>query len=284
MNVRRLKRKLNSYIKFKDLAKSIKLIALSQLKNVKHKLGARGVALSSVVPFLDNELGVIDYNYALVVPIGVDKSCCGPHNSNIIRYTLDIIGKLIESNKIIKIITLGNRVKSTIKKSFSKNWVAHVYNYDKEPVSLLVASILVERILLENYDYCFLIFNRYFTPFFQETTCYELTNSTYVLEWALVSINEFSNAQSYFHFLMRLENTSFNNNINIIYIHSLTMVVLDMLEENEYSGLGARVTAMDNSVQSATKVIDLTSLLYNKARQSSITNELIEIVSAANIV
>lgn len=284
MNVRRLKRKLNSYIKFKDLAKSIKLIALSQLKNVKHKLGARGVALSSVVPFLDNELGVIDYNYALVVPIGVDKSCCGPHNSNIIRYTLDIIGKLIESNKIIKIITLGNRVKSTIKKSFSKNWVAHVYNYDKEPVSLLVASILVERILLENYDYCFLIFNRYFTPFFQETTCYELTNSTYVLEWALVSINEFSNAQSYFHFLMRLENNSFDNNINTIYGHSLTMVVLDMLEENEYSGLGARVTAMDNSVQSATKVIDLTSLLYNKARQSSITNELIEIVSAANIV
>ena len=62
------------------------------------------------------------------------------------------------------------------------------------------------------------------------------------------------------------------------------MVLLDALEENEYSSLGARVTAMDNSTTNAAKMIDTMSLLYNKARQASITNELIEIVSAANFV
>ena len=37
MNPRKLKKKLVSYIKFKELAKSIKLVALSQLNNLKKK-------------------------------------------------------------------------------------------------------------------------------------------------------------------------------------------------------------------------------------------------------
>ncbi len=90
--------------------------------------------------------------------------------------------------------------------------------------------------------------------------------------------------EDYFGFIYNYDVNIINTLLDDIYDHSFSMIVLDTLEENEYSSLGARVTAMDNSSQNAMKMIETMSLLYNKARQANITNELIEIVSAANFV
>jgi F-type H+-transporting ATPase subunit gamma len=45
---------------------------------------------------------------------------------------------------------------------------------------------------------------------------------------------------------------------------------------------GARMTAMHKATDNATDLIRDLELTYNKARQASITNELLEIVSGAN--
>ncbi|ETW17123.1 ATP synthase F1, gamma subunit [Plasmodium falciparum Vietnam Oak-Knoll (FVO)] len=42
------------------------------------------------------------------------------------------------------------------------------------------------------------------------------------------------------------------------------------------------MTAMDNASSSATDMLNALSLRYNRARQSKITLELIEIISGAN--
>ncbi len=56
MNFYKLKRKLTSYIKFKKLAKSIKLVALSQLSNFKKKISTRGILLNSVMLFYNKNI------------------------------------------------------------------------------------------------------------------------------------------------------------------------------------------------------------------------------------
>ena len=53
------------------------------------------------------------------------------------------------------------------------------------------------------------------------------------------------------------------------------------LLESVASEYGARMTAMDNATNNARDMIDRLTLIYNKARQASITKELIEIVSGA---
>jgi F-type H+-transporting ATPase subunit gamma len=53
------------------------------------------------------------------------------------------------------------------------------------------------------------------------------------------------------------------------------------LLESVASEYGARMTAMDNATNNARDMIDKLTLMYNKARQASITKELIEIVSGA---
>ena len=53
------------------------------------------------------------------------------------------------------------------------------------------------------------------------------------------------------------------------------------LLENAAGENGARMTAMDNATNNADSMIDLYTLLRNRARQAGITKELIEIVSGA---
>lgn len=52
------------------------------------------------------------------------------------------------------------------------------------------------------------------------------------------------------------------------------------LKASEYS---SRMLAMQNATDSASEIIDTLTLEYNKARQASITQEIIEIVSGSNI-
>src|SRR5690348_14072814 len=119
MNPRKLKKKLVSYIKFKELAKSIKLVALSQLNNFKKKISSRGIPLSSVIPFFDNKYYNVENVKCLVVPIGVDKSCCGPHNGNVFKRAEKLIDSLVDNNKLVGLFTIGNRTKDYFKKYYS---------------------------------------------------------------------------------------------------------------------------------------------------------------------
>lgn len=72
--------------------------------------------------------------------------------------------------------------------------------------------------------------------------------------------------------------------LNDLYNFSFSLTLLDALEENELSELGARACAMENASQNAKKLITALELEYNKARQANITNELIEIVSCVESI
>jgi F-type H+-transporting ATPase subunit gamma len=54
-----------------------------------------------------------------------------------------------------------------------------------------------------------------------------------------------------------------------------------MLLESNASEQGARMAAMENATENARELIETLELQYNKARQATITNELLEIVSGA---
>ncbi|HEY9851753.1 MAG TPA: F0F1 ATP synthase subunit gamma [Leptolyngbyaceae cyanobacterium] len=58
--------------------------------------------------------------------------------------------------------------------------------------------------------------------------------------------------------------------------------LLRALQESAASELAARMTAMNNASENATDLIGSLTLSYNKARQASITQELLEVVAGAN--
>ena len=62
---------------------------------------------------------------------------------------------------------------------------------------------------------------------------------------------------------------------------SLKMQLFKALRDSFASEHGARMTAMHKATDNATELRDALKLSYNKARQASITNEILEIVGGA---
>jgi F-type H+-transporting ATPase subunit gamma len=61
----------------------------------------------------------------------------------------------------------------------------------------------------------------------------------------------------------------------------LNFVIWRVILESTAAEEGARMAAMENATENAQEMISTLQLQYNKARQASITKELLEIVSGA---
>ena len=64
----------------------------------------------------------------------------------------------------------------------------------------------------------------------------------------------------------------------------VTSLIYGGLVEAVASENGARMQAMDSATSNAEEMIDHLSLMYNRARQGSITQELTEIIAGANAI
>jgi F-type H+-transporting ATPase subunit gamma len=62
---------------------------------------------------------------------------------------------------------------------------------------------------------------------------------------------------------------------------SLKIQLFKALRDSMAAEHGARMTAMHKATDNATELRDELLLIYNKARQASITNEILEIVGGA---
>ena len=69
--------------------------------------------------------------------------------------------------------------------------------------------------------------------------------------------------------------------INAMLPRHLNFQIWRSLLESNAAEQGARMTAMENATENANEMISSLQLVYNKARQASITKELLEIVSGA---
>jgi len=62
----------------------------------------------------------------------------------------------------------------------------------------------------------------------------------------------------------------------------ITQQIFGLMLESAASELAARMTAMANATSNARDMIDRLTIVYNKARQAAITQEILEVVSGAN--
>ena len=72
--------------------------------------------------------------------------------------------------------------------------------------------------------------------------------------------------------------------LNLIIPKYVTSLIYGALVEAVASENGARMQAMDSATSNAEEMIDHLSLMYNRARQGSITQELTEIIGGAEAI
>lgn len=69
-----------------------------------------------------------------------------------------------------------------------------------------------------------------------------------------------------------------------LYEYLLASQLWHSLMESATSEQSSRMNAMENASKNAKEMIDSLTLVYNRARQSRITTELIEIISGASAI
>ena len=202
----------------------------------------------------------------LYIVVSSTLGLCGSYNSNIFRLA-DVTLKA-KDNAII----LGNKGLIHFEDSaFTK--VSGFEEYNSIENSAMVNSItsfIISEYLKGKYHEIHLIYSEY------KNSMVFVPKDLMILPLNKVETNE----NSYGPILEPDEN-SLVEQLVPIYIKT---IVHSKLLESEVCEQAARCNAMDNATNNAKELLDELRIEFNKARQSAITQEITEIVSAANAV
>lgn len=214
----------------------------------------------------------------LIIPVASNKGLCGIFNGNIIRETIRFVNdecriqlekgnidilciskKVEEALKFKKITTIGN-----------ENSLLDNLSYDN---ILPFAERLMSDFSNEKYDRIIFIYNQFKNA----------GNQIMVHEQFLPIVSEESNDDN--HSTSEIEyifQPSKEEILNSLIPKSLKLQVYKILLDSFTSEHGARMVSMTKATDNASELLKELNRSYNKARQSTITNEIIEIVSGAD--
>jgi len=212
----------------------------------------------------------------LLVVIASNKGLCGAFNSNIIKEANKRIDYYLQSNDNISLslITIGKRSTDFFSKRTSFVTDSYIEILDKPGFDAIseVAETIMKRFCEKKYDKVELIYNLFKNSLTQIVSVEQFL--------PILTNNDIKEQQSNIQndYIYEPDKKSILCEMIPLSLRSqFYRVVLDSLASEH----GARMTAMQKATDNATELLKELKLTYNKARQTFITNEIIEIVSGA---
>jgi len=172
-------RKLKSYFKFYNrlskTTKAIKLVTLSKLQMLQTTLHTRRYSLVYATDLFKVKTSMPMNEFQLLIPITSEISCPGPIDQILANYTSKVINYLRANEINYGFFFLGRRGLYLFKDyQIKKSYKGFIYNVNKQPISLLVVSELLQQILSIPADRYQIIFNRYYNVFTQIPHSYNI--------------------------------------------------------------------------------------------------------------
>ena len=209
----------------------------------------------------------------LVIAVSSNKGLCGGFNSNVYKYCAQLQEREKAANPKVNIqfYAIGRKISELLQKSgFSvfKSNIEAVDSVDFQKSAQIAqeaASLFVDG----KFDSVRLVFNEFVNPAVQN-----------VGESAFLPLSiEQSGSKFKSDYIFE---PSKERIVSTLIPQWLRLVLFSALAESFAGEQGARMTSMNKATDNATELIKDLNLQYNKVRQASITNEIIEIVSGAS--
>ncbi len=226
---------------------------------------------------LDNQYTTIrEVKKALIVVISSNKGLCGAFNANVSKRAQSLIANEypeLHKEGGLDIIACGKKATDLIIHAGFPVLETHhdiLENMNYEQVNALTKKIM-KAFCSGEYDEVKIIYNQFKNAVIQELV-----------------VEQFLPIEK-----PEMEETENGNNLNFILEPSKEYIVRELIPkslkiqmfkaflDSVASEHGARMTAMHKATDNATQLIKDLQLDYNKARQASITTEILEIVSGA---
>ncbi len=224
----------------------------------------------------------------LLVVMTSDRGLCGGFNSSIVRGALQIIRRLLDGNKEVKVLCVGRKGRDILRRVYPAIILDTFEEVGRKSLSFVDAKIVGDRIFqmfeAREFDVCTIIYNRFQSAMTQVVTPQQLipfrTPEDYQSD-GKSDDETFANQENSKQKAIYEFEPDEQEILEDLLPRNLSVQLFRALLENAASEQGARMTAMDNATRNAGDMIDDLTITYNRTRQAFITKELIEIISGA---
>lgn len=258
----KLRRAQNAILKMRPYASKLKEI----LQNLSASLGS-----SDQSPFTEQR----STEKVLLVVLSSNGGLCGAFNSNIIKSAvirIDQTWRSQDASGNLAIMTIGRKATEFFRKKGFNVVASHDDIY--EALTWENASAIAESLMKDfshhTYDRIEIIYNQF------KNAAVQVISVEQFLPVEPPKEEASSKPQHDYIFEPSKEEI-----VRELIPKSLKIQFYKALLDSFASEHGARMTAMHQATDNATELLKQLNLIYNKARQASITNEILEIVSGA---
>lgn len=276
-----LRRRVRSVRNIQQITRAMKFISASRLKRAQDRIfSARPYAnrMLAVLNSLATRVGTDshpllaqrDGQSVMLVVITGDKGLCGSFNANIIRSAVEYIER-DEVNRSLSLTLVGRKGFEFFRR---RPWpIRHQYVNIMSRVDFRyaheIARSVIDYYTNSELDSVYLVYNEFKSVIQQRI----------VLEPLLpVQRLDVKPSEVFLDYIYEQPPAVIFD--SLLPRHVETQIFRAMLE-SEAAEHGARMTAMDAATRNAKEMIERLTLTMNRIRQSSITTEIIEIVSGA---
>ena len=278
-NLKEIRSRIASVSSTMQITSAMKMVSAAKLKKAQDAILAMkpyAYKLKQLLEHLSSALGD-ESQYSprkgeakkvLIVAITSNSGLCGAFNSNVIKKALEL-EQTAYKGKEVQFYAIGKKGNDVLKKT------GRVYKVETE--------------VFDNVS-----FNKV-TPLAEELMQLDVTNT---FDEIVLVYNSFKNAATQIitdEVFLPVQPAPSESGVQIDYIYepsqeeivaeliprSLKTQLFKALRDSVASEHGARMTAMHKATDNATDLIAQLKLTYNKARQATITGEIIEIVGGS---
>jgi F-type H+-transporting ATPase subunit gamma len=280
LGMREIRRRIRSINSIQQITRAMQMVAVSRLRRAEERLrSARPYAekiqelmetLAPSLPQVEHPLlAKRDPRRIAVVLITSDKGLCGGFNTNITHYANDFIEAHPEQE--IKLFLIGKKGHDFFRRrSFAIEYYLPQVSRDISPQEVKEISKSFMGGFVEGlYDEVHLFYTQFRTVM-----------NTVPTHTKLLPI-ESPQTESQQGPVEPIYEPSAEEIMNELLPRYIEAQVYKGLVESATSEQGSRMVAMKNATDNAEEVIKTLTLSYNKARQASITKEIIEVTTAS---
>jgi F-type H+-transporting ATPase subunit gamma len=204
----------------------------------------------------------------LLIVITSNKGLCGGFNSNIIKEVYSLVSNY--GTNTPDLLTIGKKGNDILSKKLNVI-SSHKEVYDNFSYSVVkeIADEVMKRFENEEYDEVVLVYNH-----FKNAATQIITKEQYLP----ILDNSETNASVSGDYIFEPNRVKI---LDELIPKSLAIQLFKAISDSIAGEHGARMTAMHKATDNASELRDDLKLTYNKARQTAITNEILEIVGGA---
>jgi len=285
-STKEIRNQISSVINTKKITKAMEMVAVSKMRKTELKMRSGRPYADTIRKVINHVVqGNLEYKHSYlenrkitrigIIIISTDRGLCGSLNTNLFKQVLLKMQNFARLNVPCDLILFGLKSLSVFKLCTS-NILAQVTNLGEYPNILELidpVKIILERYQSKKIDKIFIAYNKFYNKMLQKPKIVQLL--------PLSNTDVINPKSKNWDYLYEPESKLILDTLFNRYIESQ---IYQSILENIASEQAARMMAMKIATDNSSNRIKELQLIYNKVRQSNITQELTEIVSGASAV